>query len=141
MASSNRREGSSGIDFGADFSGLHERPALKGVDLERATPLEIVARAEEPRPESAPPGEQPELPQTVGVSDADTDPLTKLLNTAERERGLPYTFRIPISMDREFRTLAKEFDLDLSDIARSGLEMAMLRLRQMASTKKRSASQ
>jgi hypothetical protein len=44
-------------------------------------------------------------------------------------------------MDREFRTLAKEFDLDLSDIARSGLEMAMLRLRQMASTKKRSASQ
>jgi hypothetical protein len=35
-------------------------------------------------------------------------------------------------MDREFRTLAKEFDLDLSDIARSGLEMALVKLRQMS---------
>jgi len=67
--------------------------------------------------------------------------LTRLLTAAEKERGLPYTFRIPISMDREFRNLAKEFDLDLSDIARSGLEMAMLRLRQMSSAKKQSHPQ
>lgn len=73
--------------------------------------------------------------ETAG--DVDIDPLTRLLTAAERERGLPYTFRIPISMDREFRALAKEFDLDLSDIARSGLEMAMLKLRQMSSTRKR----
>ena len=69
------------------------------------------------------------------------DPLTKLVTAAERERGLPYTFRIPISMDREFRSLAKEFDLDLSDIARSGLEMALLKLRQMSRAKKRSRLQ
>lgn len=75
------------------------------------------------------------------AADSDTDPLTRLLTAAEKERGLPYTFRIPISMDREFRNLAKEFDLDLSDIARSGLEMAMLRLRQMSSAKKRSLPQ
>jgi len=67
----------------------------------------------------------------------DMDPLTRLVTAAEKERGLPYTFRIPISMDREFRTLAKEFDLDLSDIARSGLEMALLKLRQMSRAKKR----
>ena len=66
----------------------------------------------------------------------DADPLTRLVTAAEKERGLPYTFRIPISMDREFRTLAKEFDLDLSDIARSGLEMALLKLRQMSRAKK-----
>ncbi len=71
----------------------------------------------------------------------DSDPLTRLLTAAERERGLPYTFRIPISMDREFRALAKEFDLDLSDIARSGLEMAMLKLRQMSREKNRSRTQ
>jgi len=70
-----------------------------------------------------------------------TDPLTRLLTAAEKERGLPYTFRIPISMDREFRALAKEFDLDLSDIARSGLEMAMLKLRQMSIAKKKSRKQ
>lgn len=75
------------------------------------------------------------------AADSDTDPLTRLLTAAEKERGLPYTFRIPISMDREFRNLAKEFDLDLSDIARSGLEMAMLRLRQMSSARKRSLPQ
>jgi len=67
----------------------------------------------------------------------DADPLTRLVTAAEKERGLPYTFRIPISMDREFRSLAKEFDLDLSDIARSGLEMALFKLRQMSRTKKR----
>lgn len=71
----------------------------------------------------------------------DNDPLTKLVTAAERERGLPYTFRIPISMDREFRTLAKEFDLDLSDIARSGLEMALLKLRQMSRSRKRTRPQ
>ena len=75
------------------------------------------------------------------VSSLNVDPLTRLLTAAERERGLPYTFRIPISMDREFRALAKEFDLDLSDIARSGLEMAMLKLRQMSRTRKRSLPQ
>lgn len=66
------------------------------------------------------------------VAEMDIDPLTRLVTAAEKERGLPYTFRIPISMDREFRSLAKEFDLDLSDIARSGLEMALLKLRQMS---------
>jgi hypothetical protein len=71
------------------------------------------------------------------AADVADDPLTKLLNAAERERGLPYTFRIPISMDREFRTLAKEFDLDLSDIARSGLEMALAKLRHMSRAKDR----
>ena len=71
------------------------------------------------------------------AAELDDDPLTRLLTAAERERGLPYTFRIPISMDREFRTLAKEFDLDLSDIARSGLEMALVKLRQMSKAKKR----
>ena len=71
------------------------------------------------------------------AAELDDDPLTRILTAAERERGLPYTFRIPISMDREFRTLAKEFDLDLSDIARSGLEMALGKLRQMSKAKKR----
>jgi hypothetical protein len=139
MASSNRREGSSGVDFGADFSGLHERPALKGADLERPTPLEIVARGEGLQLDNASSGREAVV--SVAAADSDTDPLTRLLTAAEKERGLPYTFRIPISMDREFRNLAKEFDLDLSDIARSGLEMAMLRLRQMSSAKKRSLPQ
>jgi hypothetical protein len=139
MASSNRREGSSGVDFGADFSGLHERPALKGADLERPTPLEIVPRGEGLQSDNASSGREAVAPENA--ADSDTDPLTRLLTAAEKERGLPYTFRIPISMDREFRNLAKEFDLDLSDIARSGLEMAMLRLRQMSSTKKRSLPQ
>ena len=80
-------------------------------------------------------GETPAAEPVVEVDS--TDPLTRLLTAAEKERGLPYTFRIPISMDREFRSLAKEFDLDLSDIARSGLEMAMLKLRQMSGAKKR----
>ena len=71
------------------------------------------------------------------ATDLVMDPLTRLVTAAEKERGLPYTFRIPISMDREFRSLAKEFDLDLSDIARSGLEMALLKLRQMSRSKKR----
>jgi hypothetical protein len=71
------------------------------------------------------------------TAELDADPLTRLLTAAEKERGLPYTFRIPISMDREFRSLAKEFDLDLSDIARSGLEMALFKLRQMSRAKKR----
>ena len=139
MASSNRREGSSGVDFGADFSGLHERPALKGADLERPTPLEIVARGEGLQPDNASGGREAVV--SGAAVDSDTDPLTRLLTAAEKERGLPYTFRIPISMDREFRNLAKEFDLDLSDIARSGLEMAMLRLRQMSSAKKQSHPQ
>ena len=141
MASSNRREGSSGVDFGADFSGLHERPALKGADLERPTPLEIVARGEGLQPDNASSSSGREAVVSEAAADSDTDPLTRLLTAAEKERGLPYTFRIPISMDREFRNLAKEFDLDLSDIARSGLEMAMLRLRQMSSAKKRSLPQ
>jgi hypothetical protein len=136
MASSNRREGSSGVDFGADFSGLHERPALKGADLERPTPLEIVARGEDLHLDTPPSGGEAVVSEAA--ADSNSDPLTRLLTAAEKERGLPYTFRIPISMDREFRNLAKEFDLDLSDIARSGLEMAMLRLRQMSSAKKRS---
>jgi hypothetical protein len=135
MASSNRREGSSGVDFGADFSGLRERPTLKGADLDLPTPIEITARAEESEKGKST-GEEAIGPGNV--AGANTDPLTRLLTAAERERGLPYTFRIPISMDREFRTLAKEFDLDLSDIARSGLEMAMLKLRQMSSVRKRS---
>jgi len=139
MASSNRREGSSGVDFGADFSGLHERPALKGADLERPTPLEIVPRGEGLQPDNA--SGRREAVVSEAAVDSDTDPLTRLLTAAEKERGLPYTFRIPISMDREFRNLAKEFDLDLSDIARSGLEMAMLRLRQMSSAKKQSHPQ
>lgn len=79
--------------------------------------------------------------EVLPFPEAPADPLTKLLNTAERERGLPYTFRIPITMDREFRALAKEFDLDLSDIARSGLEMALIRLRQMSKVKKGSRPQ
>ena len=97
--------------------------------------------------EVAPPSEGEQL-QTDAVesrvamaaekaADVENDPLTRLLTAAERERGLPYTFRIPISMDREFRTLAKEFDLDLSDIARSGLEMALVKLRQMSKARKR----
>ena len=47
MASSNRREGSNGIDFGADFSELRERPLLKGVDLDLPTHIEGAARVEE----------------------------------------------------------------------------------------------
>lgn len=134
MASSNKREGGSGIDFGADFSELRERPVLKGVDLDVPTSLEVsppieVAQAVGPA--------EVEVVTAERVADLDDDPLTKLLTAAEKERGLPYTFRIPISMDREFRTLAKEFDLDLSDIARSGLEMALAKLRQMSRAKKR----
>ncbi|HTT24301.1 MAG TPA: hypothetical protein VMG82_35585 [Candidatus Sulfotelmatobacter sp.] len=136
MASSNKREGGSGINFGADFSELRERPILKGSDLDVPTSMEV-----------APPSEGEQL-QTDAVesrvamaaekaADVENDPLTRLLTAAERERGLPYTFRIPISMDREFRTLAKEFDLDLSDIARSGLEMALVKLRQMSKARKR----
>lgn len=83
------------------------------------------------------PAESREAAPIEKPAELDDDPLTKLLTAAERERGLPYTFRIPISMDREFRTLAKEFDLDLSDIARSGLEMALVKLRQMSKAKKR----
>jgi hypothetical protein len=138
MASSNRREGSNGIDFGADFSELRERPILKGTDLDLPTHIEVGARVEELSGGSSFDREAI-AGETVGG--VDTDPLTRLLTAAERERGLPYTFRIPISMDREFRALAKEFDLDLSDIARSGLEMAMLKLRQMSTAKKRSSPQ
>ena len=83
------------------------------------------------------PAESREAVTPEKTPDLDDDPLTKLLTAAEKERGLPYTFRIPISMDREFRTLAKEFDLDLSDIARSGLEIALAKLRQMSKAKKR----
>ena len=86
-------------------------------------------------------GENREAVTPEGTVELEPDPLTKLVTAAERERGLPYTFRIPISMDREFRSLAKEFDLDLSDIARSGLEMALLKLRQMLRAKKRSRLQ
>lgn len=93
-----------------------------------------------PTPLELPETEAP-VAEVVPFVATGSDPLTKLLNAAERERGLPYTFRIPISMDREFRQLAKEFDLDLSDIARSGLEMALLRLRQMAKSKRASRSQ
>jgi len=132
MASGNKREGSGGIDFGADFSGLHERPVLKGADLDLPTSMEIVTPAEEPVSKSEEMAVTPE-----SAAEAEIDPLTKLITAAERERGLPYTFRIPISMDREFRALAKEFDLDLSDIARSGLEMALHKLRQMSRNRKR----
>ena len=45
MASSNKREGSNGIDFGADFSELHERPILKDADLELPTPIEVATPA------------------------------------------------------------------------------------------------
>jgi hypothetical protein len=124
----NKRDGTNGISFGADFSGLHERPTLKGADLEAATSLEV----------SVP---QEPTAEVVPFVASGPDPLTKLLNEAEHERGLPYTFRIPISMDREFRLLAKEFDLDLSDIARSGLEMALIRLRQMSKSKRASRPQ
>jgi hypothetical protein len=135
MASSNKREGGSGIDFGADFSELRERPVLKGVDLDVPTSLEVSPPVEVAQPVG--PAEGGEVVTAERVANLDDDPLTKLLTAAERERGLPYTFRIPISMDREFRTLAKEFDLDLSDIARSGLEMALVKLRQMSRAKKR----
>lgn len=135
MASSNKREGGSGIDFGADFSGLHERPILKGADLDVPTSMEAAPPLEQPQ--EIPPAESREAVPVEKAAEIEDDPLTKLLTAAERERGLPYTFRIPISMDREFRTLAKEFDLDLSDIARSGLEMAMAKLRQMSRAKKR----
>jgi hypothetical protein len=111
---------------------------LKGADLDLPTPIEIAARVEELPLGSSTDSEAIAREAVGGVG---TDPLTRLLTAAEKERGLPYTFRIPISMDREFRTLAKEFDLDLSDIARSGLEMAMLKLRQMSSAKKRSSPQ
>jgi len=135
MASSNKREGSGGIDFGADFSELRERPILKGADLDLPTPIEVALRVEEPQPVS--PTETREVVAPESSIALDADPLTRLVTAAEKERGLPYTFRIPISMDREFRSLAKEFDLDLSDIARSGLEMALFKLRQMSRTKKR----
>jgi hypothetical protein len=111
---------------------------LKGADLDLPTPIEIAARVEELPLGSSTDSEAIAREAVGGVG---TDPLTRLLTAVEKERGLPYTFRIPISMDREFRTLAKEFDLDLSDIARSGLEMAMLKLRQMSSAKKRSSPQ
>jgi len=132
MAGGKKREGNGGIDFGADFSGLHERPILKGADLDLTTSMEIVTPAEEPVSQAE---ERTATPENA--AEAETDPLTRLVTAAEKERGLPYTFRIPISMDREFRALAKEFDLDLSDIARSGLEMALLKLRQMSRARKR----
>lgn len=135
MASGNKREGNGGIDFGADFSGLHERPILKGADLDLPTSLEVVTPTQEPASQSA------ERAAPENTPEVEMDPLTRLVTAAERERGLPYTFRIPISMDREFRALAKEFDLDLSDIARSGLEMALLKLRQMSRDRKRSRVQ
>jgi hypothetical protein len=135
MASSNRREGGSGINFGADFSELRERPILKGADLDLPTSLESAPPLE--GAQAIRPAERREAVTAERAADVADDPLTKLLNAAERERGLPYTFRIPISMDREFRTLAKEFDLDLSDIARSGLEMALAKLRHMSRAKDR----
>jgi hypothetical protein len=135
MASSNKREGSSGINFGADFSELRERPILKGADLDVPTSMEVAPPIEGETPTG--PAESREAVTPEKAVELDDDPLTRLLTAAERERGLPYTFRIPISMDREFRTLAKEFDLDLSDIARSGLEMAIAKLRQMSKAKKR----
>ena len=135
MASSNKREGGSGINFGADFSELRERPVLKGADLEAPTSLEVAPAFE--GTQEVGPAESRELVAAEKSPELDDDPLTKLLTAAERERGLPYTFRIPISMDKEFRTMAKEFDLDLSDIARSGLEMALAKLRQMSKAKKR----
>jgi hypothetical protein len=135
MAIGNKREGSGGIDFGADFSELRERPILKGADLDLPTSIEVALREEEPQTASHAESREAVVPESI--PDLDPDPLTRLVTAAEKERGLPYTFRIPISMDREFRALAKEFDLDLSDIARSGLEMALLKLRQMSKTKKR----
>ena len=135
MAISNKREGGSGINFGADFSGLRERPILKGADLDVPTSMEAAPPLEEPQ--EIAPAESREAAPVEKTAELDDDPLTKLLTAAEKERGLPYTFRIPISMDREFRTLAKEFDLDLSDIARSGLEMALVKLRQMSKARKR----
>ena len=135
MASSNKREGGSGINFGADFSELRERPILKGSDLDVPTSMEVAPPSEgEPQTDVI---ESREAVAAEKAADVENDPLTRLLTAAERERGLPYTFRIPISMDREFRTLAKEFDLDLSDIARSGLEMALVKLRQMSKARKR----
>src|SRR5437660_368833 len=101
MASGNKREGNGGIDFGADFSGLHERPILKGADLDLTTSMEIVTPAEEPVSQAE---ERTATPENA--AEAETDPLTRLVTAAEKERGLPYTFRIPISMDREFRALA-----------------------------------
>ena len=99
------------------------------------TSLEVPPSLEEPQ--EIRPAESREAVPVEKAPELEDDPLTKLLSAAERERGLPYTFRIPISMDREFRTLAKEFDLDLSDIARSGLEMALVKLRQMSRARKR----
>src|ERR1700751_1498428 len=102
MASSNKREGGRGINFGADFSELRERPILKGADLDLPTSLESA-----PPLEAAPairPAERREAVTAERAADLADDPLTKLLTAAERERGLPYTFRIPVSMDREFRT-------------------------------------
>lgn len=139
MPGSNRREYSSGIDFGADFSGLRERPSLKSADLDLPTPIEVNERVTELPLKNTPISGEAVAQENLAA--VETDPLTRLLTAAERERGLPYTFRIPISMDREFRALAKEFDLDLSDIARSGLEMAMLKLRQMSRERKRSRTQ
>jgi hypothetical protein len=101
------------------------------------TPIEAALRVEEPVGHA--PTREAVAPESP--AELDDDPLTKLVTAAEKERGLPYTFRIPISMDREFRALAKEFDLDLSDIARSGLEMALVKLRQMSRTKKRARLQ
>ena len=48
MASSNKREGNGGVDFGADFSELRERPILKDADLDLPTPIEVALRVEEP---------------------------------------------------------------------------------------------
>ena len=135
MASINKREGSGGINFGADFNELRERPILKGADLDLPTAMEVALLVEEPQPVNHTESREAVAPESAVELEA--DPLTRLVTAAEKERGLPYTFRIPISMDREFRTLAKEFDLDLSDIARSGLEMALLKLRQMSRSKKR----
>ena len=108
---------------------------MKGADLDAPTSIEVAPPLEEAQPTS--PDDSREVVTAEKTPEPGDDPLTRLLTAAERERGLPYTFRIPISMDREFRTLAKEFDLDLSDIARSGLEMALVKLRQMSRAKKR----
>lgn len=107
---------------------------LKGADLDLPTSVEVAAASEGSQPVDPTPSR--EAVNSGSAAHLDDDPLTRLVTAAERERGLPYTFRIPISMDREFRTLAKEFDLDLSDIARSGLEMALQKLRQMSRAKK-----
>src|SRR5580765_3873809 len=135
MASSNKREGGSGINFGADFSELRERPILKGADLDLPTSMEVAPPLE--AVSEMGPAESRETVTAAKAADPDDDPLTKLLTAAEKERGLPYTFRIPISMDREFRTLAKELVLDLPDIAILGLEMAVVNVRQMARARKR----